>query len=198
MLSLFGHSNFADTRKLDQEALEAVIGNEERNKKRDDGDEWDALLDSQSEGEAEASASKGKGAGKRRQAGFAVDAGDMPKPHQPKKRAKAKTAPPLADSEPGEKTDKAERQSKASSASGKGKEHKELDNELQVIARQHMQTGGSSIESLQDLTVEWFLENCKSDERGYARSSKLRGVTCYNLGSSGVSGAIMTASFDHA
>ncbi len=203
MLSLFGHSSFAYPRKLDQDALETVIEDEERNKKKDHEDEWDEMLsDSQSEGEGDASRSKGsKGAGKRRQAGFAVDNADLAKPTQAKKKAKAKVA--LAESEAGEKTDKTEKpekQSKASSQSGKGKDYKELDNELQVIARQHLAAGGSSIESLQDLTVEWFLENCKSDEKGYTRSSKLRGATCYNLGSSGVSGAIVivAASFDHA
>lgn len=58
-----------------------------------------------------------------------------------------------------------------------GKTVAELDNEMKLVAKHHLESEGSSIKALEKLEMAFFLPYNQDDNR-YQQSAKLRGVPC--------------------
>lgn len=175
-------------RQLHEQTVASVIAKEGQD---EDGDDMDDLLDEEMEDAAAAALLKGKGKGKRRQ-GPGFD--DQQQPAAPtkgggkkgggvgaaKKRLGAKVkaeeanAATATSAAPTATPPKQQVSGKASATSVAS-----LDNEMQLVAKHHMQTEGSSIKALENLSVEFYLTN--ADGSRYQHSAKLRGVTSFKL-----------------
>ena len=163
--------------------------------KAEHSDEYDALLSEQKKEEIDTGMRK-----RRRGPGFAQDEGDggavkgAKTKKAPKTAAASKNAAAYANAAAAAaaaaavagvargaaSSAEAIEEQTIKSASGRASaadKVKNLDKEMQTVARQHLQTSGSSTKALENLTVHFFLDDSGKDR--YGHSSKLRGATCH-------------------
>ena len=144
------------------------------------GDSDDDLLEEEARDIDDASATVKKKI--RRAVGFATESKEAPQAKKaPRKKALAKAVggPPQesAPSAAGQTQTPTQTVHALKSSTGRGSASNtaELDPEMKVVAKHHLQTDGSSTKALENLTVEFFLGN--PEDSRYPQSAKLRGVS---------------------
>lgn len=170
-------------RKIHNEAMASMAAKESRGD--EPFDEMDDLLDEDMEEAAHLA--KGKSKGRRQGPGFDDGGNSKPvaaakkttAPTNTNRRQKGKTKPqePVAVGGPAPAAAAEEVQQQKQTKSARGGSQSSfanLDNEMQLVARSHISTEGSSIKALENLDAEFFLS---SPELGrHPHSAKLRGA----------------------